>query len=140
MSGSAQRTNPLLWERVKASVRAEAVAGTRAGEWSARKAILAVQRYKSAGGRYIGARSRSNSLHRWIQQDWRTKSGLPSHVTGERYLPSRAIQALSPREYARVTRLKRTAMREGRQYSRMPRSISRKVRPYRTRRTSPSRR
>ena len=36
------------------------------------------------------------SLKSWTKQKWRTKSGKPSSKTGERYLPTAAIQALSP--------------------------------------------
>ena len=127
----ATKTNPALWQRIVSEDNAEAIAGTRAGEWSARKAQLAVLRYKQRGGGYRGAKSPQNSLHRWSMQRWRTKSGKPSHITGERYLPARAIRALSPSEYARVSRSKRRAMREGRQYSRMPKRIASKVRKYR---------
>ena len=35
-------------------------------------------------------------LMNWSQQKWRTKSGKPSSKTGERYLPEKAIKALSP--------------------------------------------
>ena len=38
------------------------------------------------------------SLKAWSKQKWRTKSGKPSSKTGERYLPSAAIKALTPQE------------------------------------------
>ena len=47
------------------------------------------------------------SLKDWGDQKWRTKSGKPSSETGERYLPEKAIKALSPQEYAATTRAKR---------------------------------
>ena len=34
------------------------------------------------------------NLKAWIKQNWRTKSGKKSSVTGERYLPEKAIKAL----------------------------------------------
>jgi hypothetical protein len=40
------------------------------------------------------------SLRDWTKQKWRTKSGKKSSETGERYLPSAAIAALTPAEYA----------------------------------------
>ena len=47
------------------------------------------------------------SLRAWTKQKWRTKSGKPStqgpEATGERYLPEKAIKALSSEEYARTT-------------------------------------
>ena len=53
------------------------------------------------------------SLKDWTKQKWRTKSGKPStqgpNATGERYLPSKAIKALSAKEYAATTRAKRKA-------------------------------
>ena len=47
------------------------------------------------------------SLNKWTKQDWRTKSGKPStqgsKATGERYLPAKAIKAMSSGEYAAST-------------------------------------
>ena len=44
------------------------------------------------------------SLKKWTKQDWGTKSGKPStqgsEATGERYLPRKVRQALTPQEYA----------------------------------------
>ena len=57
------------------------------------------------------------SLVAWTKQKWRTKSGKPStqgkKATGERYLPSAAIKALSASEYAASTAAKRKAKRAG---------------------------
>jgi Family of unknown function (DUF5872) len=131
MKTSAKRTNPVLWEKVKAEVMREEIGGTKAGQWSARKAIIAVKRYKEKGGKYIGKRSSSNSLHKWIQQDWTTKSGKPSHITGERYLPRKAFKSLSKGEIASINRSKRRSMKRGIQYSKMPSKIASKVRRYR---------
>ena len=125
-----QRTNPELWSRVKAEVTRSSKGGLP-GQWSARKAQLAVKLYKDRGGRYVGRKSSRNSLHQWTVQDWRTKSGLPSLLTGERYLPAKAIKKLSSSEYARTTRKKRQGMRRGHQFVRQPKSIARKTRRYR---------
>ena len=125
-----QRTNPELWSRVKAEVTRSSKGGLP-GQWSARKAQLAVKLYKDRGGKYVGRKSSRNSLHQWTIQDWRTKSGLPSLLTGERYLPAKAIKKLSSSEYARTTRKKRQGMRRGHQFVRQPRSIARKTRRYR---------
>jgi hypothetical protein len=131
MKPSPKRTNEKLWQRIKNEVKSETVAGTRSGQWSARKAQLAVRKYKDAGGRYVGPRSKHNSLVEWSSQAWRTESGKPSHITGERYLPSKAFRALSRRELDTINRSKRAAMRRGQQYSNMPKSIQRKLRSYR---------
>ena len=50
------------------------------------------------------------SLKAWIKQKWRTKSGKKSSITGERYLPEKAIKALSSFEYRLTTKAKRKAM------------------------------
>ena len=59
------------------------------------------------------------SLKAWGKQKWRTKSGKPStqgpKATGERYLPAKAIKALSASEYASTTAKKRKAIRRGKQ-------------------------
>ena len=45
-------TKPDLRKRIFNSIKAAAVQGTGAGEWSARKAQLMAKRYKDAGGGY----------------------------------------------------------------------------------------
>ena len=125
------RTDPALWERIKKKVMAEATAGTDAGKWSARKAQMCVRLYKEAGGGYIGPKSPSNSLTKWSNQDWQTKSGKPSSQTGERYLPKKAIMALTDKEYQRTTQAKRKATKEGKQVSKQPKDIADKTRKYR---------
>ena len=72
------------------------------------------------------------SLKNWSKQKWRTKSGKPSSKTGERYLPSAAIKALSASEYARTSAAKRKGKAEGKQFVKQPKSIANKVRKYRT--------
>ena len=72
------------------------------------------------------------SLMNWGKQDWRTKSGKPSSKTGERYLPSKAIDALSPAEYAATTRAKREGTKAGKQHVAQPKKIAAKVRKYRS--------
>ena len=70
------------------------------------------------------------SLMKWTQQKWRTKSGKPSKETGERYLPEKAIKALSPQEYAATTRAKRAGGGVGSSVP-QPSKIAAKVRKYR---------
>ena len=72
-----------------------------------------------------------HSLKQWGKQNWRTKSGKKSSVTGERYLPAAAIKALSPAEYAATTRAKRKAKSQGKQFSKQPESIMKKTRRFR---------
>tara|TARA_R110002072_G_scaffold46934_1_gene129940 strand:+ start:391 stop:627 length:237 start_codon:yes stop_codon:yes gene_type:complete len=72
------------------------------------------------------------SLLNWGKQKWRTKSGKRSSDTGERYLPSKAIAALSDSEYAATTAAKRKGKAKGKQFVVQPKAIAKKVRQYRT--------
>ena len=72
------------------------------------------------------------SLKNWTKQKWRTKSGKPSGKTGERYLPEKAIAALTPSEYARTTAAKRSGTKKGKQFVKQPKTIANKVRKYRS--------
>jgi hypothetical protein len=71
------------------------------------------------------------SLQKWTAQKWTTKSGKPSSKTGERYLPSAAIKALSPAEYAATTAAKRKGKAEGKQFVAQPKRIAKKTAGYR---------
>lgn len=71
------------------------------------------------------------SLDSWTKQKWRTKSGKPSSKTGERYLPTAAINALSSSEYAATTRAKRQGTKAGQQFVAQPKKIAEKTRRYR---------
>ena len=66
------------------------------------------------------------SLKDWGKQKWRTKSGKKSSETGERYLPAKAIAALSDSEYAATTRAKRKGKAAGKQFVAQPKAIARK--------------
>lgn len=111
---------PELRKRIVAEVKASAKGG-KAGQWSARKAQLASQKYEAAGGGYVGPKTAGQRhLSKWTKEKWTTKSGKPStqgpKATGERYLPKKAIQSLSPSEYAATSRKKREGTRKGRQF------------------------
>jgi len=127
---STKRRDPKKWSRIKSSVKAGSKGG-KPGQWSARKAQLAVQRYKKAGGGYKGKDTGKTSLDKWTKQDWGTKSGKPSGKTGERYLPKKAREALSPQEYGASTRAKRKDTKQGKQVSAQPKKIARKTAKYR---------
>ena len=75
------------------------------------------------------------SLDSWTKEDWGTKSGKNStqgkKATGERYLPKKAREALSDKEYARSTAKKRAAIRKGKQHSKQPKEIADKTSKYR---------
>jgi hypothetical protein len=76
------------------------------------------------------------SLKAWGKQKWQTKSGKPStqgpKATGERYLPKKAIKALSNKEYAATTAKKRKATKRGKQVAKQPKKIARKTKSYRS--------
>jgi len=71
------------------------------------------------------------SLADWGKQNWRTKSGKPSSVTGERYLPEKAIKSLSAQEYAATTRAKREGTKAGKQFVKQPKSVAKKTARFR---------
>ena len=80
-------------------------------------------------------RAPQKSLANWTKQKWRTKSGKPStqgsKATGERYLPEKAIKALSSSEYAATSAAKRKATRAGRQVAKQPKKIASKTARFR---------
>lgn len=75
------------------------------------------------------------SLKKWTDEEWGTKSGKPStqgpKATGERYLPKRAREALSPAEYAATTKAKREGTRKGKQFVAQPKKIAKKTAKFR---------
>ena len=126
---TAVKKNPGLWKRIVARVKAGSKGGD-AGEWSARKAQLAVSLYKKSGGGYSGAKSPNNSLSKWTKQNWTTSTGKPSK--GKlRYLPKKAWAALSPSQRAATNKAKAEGNRKGKQFVAQPKSIAQKVKQYR---------
>ena len=79
----------------------------------------------------MALKASQRSLKNWTSQKWRTKSGKPSAQTGERYLPTAAIKALSAKEYAATTRAKREGTRAGKQFVKQPKNISKKTARFR---------
>ena len=71
------------------------------------------------------------SLKDWGDQKWQTKSGKKSSETGERYLPEKAIKALSPAEYAATTKAKRAGKSAGKQFVAQPKRIAKKTAGFR---------
>ena len=126
---TATKTNPGLWKRVVSSVKAGSKGGD-AGEWSARKAQLAVKKYKDAGGGYKGAKPSSNSLSKWSKQEWTTSSGKPSEGK-RRYLPKAAWKALSSSEKAATNRAKAEGNKAGKQFVSQPKSVAKKTARFR---------
>jgi putative N-acetylmannosamine-6-phosphate epimerase len=52
VNAAGNYTKPNLRKRIFNSVKAAAIVGTGAGQWSARKAQVMAKRYKAAGGGY----------------------------------------------------------------------------------------
>jgi len=124
-------TKPKLRERLKNKIMAGSKGG-KPGQWSARKAQLLAQEYKSAGGGYTGSKTKAQkSLKKWTKEEWGTKSGKPStqgkEATGERYLPEKARKKLTNKEYAATSRKKREDTRKGKQHSAQPKKIAKKT-------------
>jgi hypothetical protein len=76
------------------------------------------------------------SLKKWTSEDWGTKSGKPStqgpKATGERYLPKKARESLSAKEYAATTKKKRQDTAAGKQFSKQPKRIAKKTSKHRS--------
>lgn len=125
------RSNPALWEKAKSEAKAK-----MGGKHSARAMQLAGKIYKEKGGSYSGSKTKAQkSLSKWTKEDWGTKSGKPStqgpKATGERYLPKKAREALSPKEYAATTKAKREGTKKGKQFVAQPKKIAEKTKRYR---------
>ena len=129
MTEVAKKRDPEKWAKAKSRARAK-----MGGKHSARAMQLATQYYKDSGGTYSGKKSEKNKLSKWSKGDWGTKSGQPSTVgkgaTGERYLPKKARDNLSPQQYAQTTAKKRKDTAAGKQYSKQPKSIADKTKQY----------
>ena len=118
--------------------------GTKAGQWSARKAQSLTEDYEKAMNKKglkaykSGKKTKSQkSLKRWGDQDWKTKSGKKSSKTGERYLPAKAIEALTDKEYKKTSAKKKRDTKKGKQFSDQPKEIAKKVKKYRAESTKP---
>ena len=126
---SAVKTKPSLWKSIVSQVKSGSKGGN-VGQWSARKAQLAVSLYKKRGGGYKGAKSESNSLSKWTKQDWKTSSGKPSEGK-RRYLPGKAWSALSAAQKAATNRAKAKGNKEGKQFVAQPKSVADIAKKYR---------
>lgn len=124
--------------RIFKRILANAQDGTKAGQWSARKAQSLTEDYEKAMAKekkrpYKSSKKTKSqkSLKDWGDQDWRTKSGKKSSKTGERYLPAKAIDALTDEEYKKTSAKKRKDMKQGKQFSDQPKTIAKKTAKFR---------
>ena len=121
------RTNEALWSKAKAEAKAK-----MGGKHSARAMQLAGKIYKDRGGSYTGPKTKAQkSMTKWTKEEWGTKSGKPSGKTGERYLPKKARESLTPAEYAATTRAKREGTKAGKQFVKQPKNIAAKTARFR---------
>jgi hypothetical protein len=119
---SVIRTNPQLWDKIRTNVKLGSVGGP-AGTWNARKAQIAVNRYKAAGGRYRGTKSSQNSLVIWTREKW----GYIDNKKGNRYLPEKIRKRLTPAEKNVENKRKRLATKRGQQYAKYSASVLKKM-------------
>jgi len=118
--GTATKTDPGLWERMKAKATAK-----MGGKHSARAMQLATKMYKDEGGGYSGKKpsAASNSLKKWTKQDWQwTGKDRPGAGGTGVYLPKAKAARLKSSEEGRAklraaSAEKREATRAGEQYS-----------------------
>lgn len=126
---TSKKSNPGLWKNIVARVKAGSKGGDP-GEWSARKAQLAVAIYKKKGGKYVGKKSSGNSLARWTKQEWTTSDGKPSEGK-KRYLPKKAWNSLSAAEKRATNAAKAKGNREGKQFVKQPEKVAKKTAKFR---------
>lgn len=126
---TAVKKNPAKWKAIVASVKASTKGGDP-GEWSARKAQLATQKYKASGGGYEGPKKADNSLSKWTDQKWRTSDNKPSEGK-KRYLPDKAWGALSSGEKVATNKAKAAGNAAGKQFVAQPKKVAAKAARFR---------
>ena len=78
------------------------------------------------------AKSRVNEAGNYTKPSLRKRifnriSTQGKKATGERYLPEKAIKAMSDKEYAATTRKKRADTKKGKQFSKQPKKVAKKT-------------
>ena len=128
--------------KLKNKIKQQAIMGTKAGQWSARKSQELKRQYEAACSKkglkpYKGQKTKSqDNLSKWSKQGWKTASGKKSSVTGEPYFPAKAVTALKQKNlYAKAKRQKQAATKAGKQNARYSDDIRAVVRQYRSEET-----
>ncbi len=83
------KKNPKLWESIHQELKKK-----NNGKWSARLSQQLVKEYKRRGGRFIGRKSRNNSLIKWTKEDW----GYLGKNKKSRYLPKKIRNILNKKK------------------------------------------
>ena len=123
---TSKKSNPKLWKSIVKSVKSGSKGGPK-GKWSARKAQLSVKLYKSRGGRYIGKKSKRNSLSKWSREKWGYVKGSNPKKRRGRYLPEIVRKHLTPSE--RRSENKRKGSKRGKWVS-YTKSVTKKMKKY----------
>ena len=123
---------------LKNKIMKQAIMGTKAGQWSARKSQELKRQYEAACSKkglkpYKGQKTKSqDNLSKWSKQGWKTASGKKSSVTGEPYFPAKAVTALKQQNlYAKAKRQKQAATKAGKQNARYSDDIRAVVKQFR---------
>ena len=124
--------------KLKNKIKKQAIMGTKAGQWSARKSQELKRQYEAACDKkglnpYKGKKTKSqDNLSKWSKQKWGTASGKKSSTTGEPYFPAKAVTALKKKDlYSKAKRQKAKATRAGKQNARYSDDIRKVVAQYR---------
>ena len=92
--------DPQLYERTRARLYAEMP------KHSAYRSGLLVQRYKAAGGTYVGAKPKPNDggLARWFAEEWSNQDGGTGYSKkGDIYRPTVRVSADTPSTFSELT-------------------------------------
>jgi hypothetical protein len=113
-----------LFQKIKAGTKGGDPANGRLARrncwrWSTRKKAVATDESPAEKPEGLG-----------IARTGQPKVGKPSSETGERYLPAKAIKALTAAEYAATTRAKREATKAGKQFAKQPKKIAEKIKGF----------
>ena len=100
------RTDEAKWKRIVASVKAGSKGG-KAGQWSARKAQLATQRYKASGGGYSGPKTKAQkSLSKWTKE----KMGYKIWQKTQHKVSKQQVKGISRRRLERLYQSRSTLL------------------------------
>ena len=124
--------------KLKNKIKKQAIMGTKAGQWSARKSQELKRQYEAACSKkglqpYKGSKTKKQQdLSDWSKQKWKTASGKKSSITGEPYFPAKAVAALKQKNlYAKAKRQKAAATKAGKQNARYSDDIRAVVKQFR---------
>ena len=124
--------------KLKNKIKQQAIMGTKAGQWSARKSQELKRQYETACQKkglqpYKGSKTKKQQdLSDWSKQKWKTASGKKSSITGEPYFPAKAVAALKQKNlYAKAKRQKAAATKAGKQNARYSDDIRAVVKQFR---------